>query len=1005
MNPPTLATGAMVATLLANRRDWVRRHAESVELRGDGPARRRVAVEFELPGIAWAATPRGAAILVPLALRPKHAGAAVDVTDEDGGRVAVLPDDWTAEVATAGLVAVARGAGADDDDDELVSLCWKVADGPPAKACEAIAELRQGRSESARRAWAHRPFRTIAAALAGHRMVLIALREGDRPRSLTYAYDEEPEPVTAPAEGADAGLATAEAQLARSLGWDGLRVRLPLPHLRDSASHDLEVEAGDARADVEVDEEAATVTARVTAAAARPVRWGPLAGLLAALLLTVGWAAAPGLEGTASPVIVLLGIPAVLAAYLARRPEPAVPAELVRGVRALLVAVAVVALAGEAVLASGASAAVLRLGCGVLALGAWVLAALLLETRRRALGGGRPRLVPRPPRRASGADRRRLNATRAGLLACALAAGLMIVALADILARDGSAGAHVLLWTGLLAIFVPAVVHAWSGPPRAEAVLGVVLMGVALYLVKVLHSPLHFTFHDEFSTLRTTVDIERFGTLFESNPLIEVHPFYPALELVTSALSSVTGLSTFVSGLIVIGVLRVALMVALFLVFEAATSTRVAALGTVLYACNPNFVFFDSQWAYESFALPLALVAVAMAAQGRRTALLAIPIVLALCVSHPLTSMALTAFLAVWAGIQAYVGRRAGDAPRRELWVLGLTGAAGIVLWAALVARGLGGYLGPVVGDAGNSLIDLLLGESGPKRIFGAAGVAETPVIERLAGFAAVLLALAAVAFGARAIWRRFNPLAGALAVAALVYPLSLPLRLTEAGTEISNRASEFVFVGVALLGAVALTERRRMRYATPLVAAAAAIALVGGVVVGTARWGRLPGDYMVVADQRSSEPEGRLAASWARRELGPGNRIFADRVNGLLMGSIGLQDPQVGEILGRPVPLLFTAPAVDDDVRLVISADRLGYLVVDKRLTTGLPAVGFYVERDEPGAYEHKRPLDAGALLKYDLVCPVGRAFDSGSLVVYDTRRMSVRGQCPAPAAQGGAP
>jgi hypothetical protein len=529
-------------------------------------------------------------------------------------------------------------------------------------------------------------------------------------------------------------------------------------------------------------------------------------------------------------------------------------------------------------------------------------------------------------------------------------------------------------------------------------VLGVVLMGVSLYLVKVLHSPLHFTFHDEFSTLRTTVDIERFGTLFEPNPIIEVHPFYPALELVTSALSSVTGLSIFVSGLIVIGLLRVALMAALFLTFESAVSTRVAGLATVLYACNPNFVFFDAQWAYESFALPLALVVVAMAAQGRRMALLSLPIVLTLCLAHPLTSIALTVFLVVWAGFDRWTTRRSGGVARRELWTLAAAGALCLTLWAALVARSLGGYLGPVIGDAGSSLVDLLLGESGPKRIFGAAGVADTPVIERLLGFAAVLLTLAAVGLGVRAIWRRYSPLAGALLATALVYPLSLPLRLTEAGTEISNRASEFVFVGVALLAAVVLTDRRP-RLATPLVAVAAGVALMGGVIIGTARYARLPGEYLVVADQSSVEPEGRLAARWAREEIGTGNRIFTDRINALLMGSIGLQDPQVGEIKGRPVPHLFTSPTVDDDARLIISEDALGHLVVDKRLSAALPTVGFYFEREEPGAYRHERPLDLGTLLKYDLVCPVGRAFDSGNLVVYDTRRMSVRGQCPTPA------
>jgi hypothetical protein len=940
----TVAAGAVIAMLAAHRREWVRRHDESVEARRAG-ARRRVEVDFELPGIAWAAARPGEPLVVPLGLRRKEVDSAVEARDEDGAPVAVLPRAWGDELAAAGLVALAVAAGAETDDSVLLRLAWRVVGGDPDEAGGALAELAAGETDATRRAWMHAPFRSAARSLADHRPILVALSDCEGPRALSYEYEEPPEDVAA----------------------------------RDTWA----------------------------------VRFGAFAALLASLLLSVAWLAAPALDDGPSPALLLVGVPAVLCAYLAARPEPSVPSELTR-VRRLLLVVTVLSLGGEALLATGASTAVVRIGGGLLALASWGVAALLLETRRRALGGGALRLRPAPvdaPQddgepRAGDERRPAMDATHTALLALAMGAGLMVVALADSMARDGTDGAQAVFWLGLLAIFVPAVGHAWRGPPRVEAVVAVVMLGVSLYLVKVLHSPLEFTFHDEFSTLRTTLDIERFGSLFEPNPLIEVHPVYPGLELVSSALSSLTGLSAFAAGLVVIGVMRVALMAALFLVFEAVASTRVAALGTVLYASNPNFVFFDSQWAYESFALPLALVVVALAAQGRRSTWLAVPVVLALCVSHPLTSIAVIAFLAVWAGVDTWTARHSGGRQRSELWILAATGAAGLVLWVVFVARGLGGYLGPVLGDAGNSFVDLLLGQAGSKRLFGGAGVADTPIGERLLGYAAVLLALAAVGFGVRLVWHRLTPLAATLALTALVYPLSLPLRLTEAGTEISNRASEFVFVGVAVLGALALTEYGRGRRSAVLaVPAVAAVALVGGVIIGTAPWSRLPGEYEVVADESSVEPEGMAAASWARRELGPGNRIFTDRVNGLMMGSIGLQEPQVGEVDGRPLPKLLTAPLLDDDARFIVSADRIGYLVADRRIATAPPAVGFYFTRHEPGAYRHKRPIELDALVKWDLVCPVGRVFDSGHLIVYDTRRMSVRGECPVAAREEGGP
>ena len=82
---------------------------------------------------------------------------------------------------------------------------------------------------------------------------------------------------------------------------------------------------------------------------------------------------------------------------------------------------------------------------------------------------------------------------------------------------------------------------------------------------------------------------------------------------------------------------------------------------------------------------------------------------------------------------------------------------------------------------------------------------------------------------------------------------------------------------------------------------------------------------------------------------------------------------------------------------RGVLVGDRVEYLVVDGRTATALPAVGFYFDRDEPGAYRHRHPLSLGALLKWDTYCPVGRAYDSGNIVIYDTGRVSARNPCSA--------
>lgn len=595
---------------------------------------------------------------------------------------------------------------------------------------------------------------------------------------------------------------------------------------------------------------------------------------------------------------------------------------------------------------------------------------------------------------------------RVAAVGLAMAVGLMVVALAADQARRGADGAYLLLWAGVLAIFLPAAVHAWRVRSRAETVVVLALLGLSIYLVKVIHSPLFFTFHDEFSTLRTAGDIDLLGDPFHANPLIPVHPFYPGLELTTDAVASIAGLSTFVSGLLVIGLVRILLMVGIFLLFERVAPLPVASFAAVLYAANPNFVFFDSQWAYESFALPLALITLVVIARAppsqtpgsRATRVLAALLLAVVIVSHPVTSYALLAFLLVWAAIQTWTARRAGGQKRLDIWALWAAGIGILALWGALIAPITGGYLGPVFGKAGAALLDLVAGESGVKRVFSAAGVPRTPVAERALAFAAVLLALAAIPIGIWQLRRRLTPLRTVLVLAAILYPATLALRLTQAGTEISDRASEFVFVGVAFIAGVAAVALRRVsagarpNLVRPLgiaVLAAAAIMFTGGIVIGWARYARLPGPYLVVADPRSVEREGRSAAQWARGRVPERSRVLTDRANSLLMGSIGRLDPQGGTIDGFYVPDIITSPAIDPPLREALIKDDLSWLVVDRRLADGLPAVGVYFERDEPLAYRHENPPPEDALLKFDGICPVGRAFDSGRILIYDTRKV----------------
>ena len=187
------------------------------------------------------------------------------------------------------------------------------------------------------------------------------------------------------------------------------------------------------------------------------------------------------------------------------------------------------------------------------------------------------------------------------------AVALAVVSAADATARTGRGGAAPLLWCGLVLLVGPFAARLLSlTPTRGERLALVGLLGIALYAVKVMYAPFDFTFADELVHAHNAGDVLRTGHLFGVNSILPVTPRYPGLPSVTAAVASLTGLGIFGSGLLVIAVARLILVLGIFVLVEAVSgSSRAAGIAALVYAANPNFVFFDAQFAYESLALPL----------------------------------------------------------------------------------------------------------------------------------------------------------------------------------------------------------------------------------------------------------------------------------------------------------------------------------------------------------------------------------------------------------------
>jgi hypothetical protein len=614
----------------------------------------------------------------------------------------------------------------------------------------------------------------------------------------------------------------------------------------------------------------------------------------------------------------------------------------------------------------------------------------------------------------------------APLLALLAAIGLILIALGNNAARTESAGAEVFYWLGLALIYAPITFRLLSSSAsRGERLALSVLLGLSLFAVRILYSPTGSSPYDELASWRQTYDLILTGHAFTSNPIAAGYPAFPGMELAAAAVAQLAGVSIFHAGLIVICTARVVLMLALFLFVERVTgSARAAGIGIALYVCNPSFLYFDSQFHHEPLALALgaALLLVVLrwtsddANRNRAGVLFGVAaLAAAVTITHHMTSYALALFLLAWTAVAALTrsrpnaveGSGKGPSLRLRRVRLDLSGPALPALLMTLFAAGwfvfvAGGEtveeLGGVLSGAVEGVFDLVFGGNEPKALFEGEGPSNS-FVARMVAVASVIALLGVIVVGSWRIWRRHRAPAiwWVLAGAATLYPLTLAVRLTQAGTETAQRASAFVFVGMAFLTALLFGRWSGPRWLHGQgialgLAAAATVTFIGGVIIGKLPATRQPGPFLVGADARSIGPQGIAAAHFAAANLPPDSRVLVDRSNSTLLGAYGGVNPVQGQIDGIPVARVLFSERFGDAERFVIHENDIDYVVVDRRLSQALPVLGFYVEPDEPEASARTSPIASRALEKFSDVPELSRVYSNGDILVYDARRVESR-------------
>ena len=550
-----------------------------------------------------------------------------------------------------------------------------------------------------------------------------------------------------------------------------------------------------------------------------------------------------------------------------------------------------------------------------------------------------------------------------------------------------------LFWLGMLVFTLPA---AWwltrrgTGPRLRAAVL----VGYAgfTYLPKLLRNPDGPLYHDEFAHWRQSRQILADGHLFDPNPIVRVAADFPGLHATVASVAALTGVSVWQAALVVLIVahLLVVLGVAV-LAAEIWRDGRIAAAAALIYSLNSSFLYFDTQFGYESLAIALlvwTLVALlrAMRGPGRRGwAAVTLTLAAATTATHHLTALGLLAMMIV---VSVAGGRRS-----RIAWLLTAATAALVVLWLAVIAPRTAGYLDPYLGSALGQFAGLAgAGGDGGRTLF---QQSVTPWWEQRAAFLAPVVALVAMAAAARRLYRRRDPDPVArtfglamLVVGAAYFPAVL-LILTPSGAEGGRRSWALSYLGIALVVApvvVALLDRPRRRLHGAGLLVVCAVMLVGNTAAGMNPSYRFPGPPAYGSDTRSLTPEVVAAADWLRATQGTGLRIVTDRYSGLVFGSVGEQFPVTGSVTFPTYDLYLDRPGASPSPALIgqLSAWRFGYLIVDRRMARQVPEIRIYFETNEPIAHDGRPAFTLGQLTKFDRTPWTIKIYDGGPIAIY---------------------
>jgi hypothetical protein len=569
---------------------------------------------------------------------------------------------------------------------------------------------------------------------------------------------------------------------------------------------------------------------------------------------------------------------------------------------------------------------------------------------------------------------------------------------------------YVLFWLSLLsALLVTIWVVATHIYRRGLVAWSIVALGLLTYLPMYFRRP-RAVFFDEIAHLRQTQELASTGHL-DPWSIVPVLPSFPGLHIVTATISRLGHIDVWTSAHILLFACHVMALLGIWSLARMLNlKSPIPELAAIVYAVHPGFLYFLSQFAYESLAIVVQIwalvVFVWLVRRPHENAKFGLPIfgLLALTVvaTHHLTAVFLTLF--VFTAVVAMIITRA---PRDQLRVAAEAALIAFVVtgvWILLHSPGTVSYLANFPQQGLKQIIALIEGKHATGGARSAFGSTALPKYEPLIAYAQPLIVLGLWIIGVLVMWKqRKEAYAWWLVGITGAYFLTLPLILTALGAAPAHRSWPFLWQAGSILMAISLMAivswSSRVRYGRALGWALTA-GLLTALFIGSAASdfnaeARFPGVFESGIDGRQVDAETYKVAEFLRRDVPAGTHFVAS--DQYTAGAIAGLTRLVYDDKFPTWDVLFYPPPLEDRRRDALQHSGNKYLIIDTRIADTPFRGGYYLNSNEPGAFERTEPLPPSALTKLATDPAFVLDFKTEHMRVYEITRNDEKGQTPA--------